>query len=252
MSKKKKDKELIDTEAKEETAKEAVDTEVKNEKTSEDAASETKEAAEDEIAPEDVTYDADGNVIVKKKRRRKRQRKPSEVNIVKELLGLIVYIGVVVLVCFLIITFIGCRSQVDGNSMNPTLNDKDNLWVNKLAYKIGEPKRFDIIIFNYSEDVTYVKRIIGLPGETVMIDKEGNIYIDNELLQENYGKERIIDAGRAASPVILAHDEYFVLGDNRNGSSDSRWSDVGNVKKDQIIGKVVLRIFPFKSFGPVH
>ena len=217
-----------------------------------EAAEKKEEDAEDEIKPEDVTYDADGNVIVKKKRRRRRQRKPSEVNIVKELLGLIVYIGVVVLVCFLIITFIGCRSQVDGNSMNPTLNDKDNLWVNKLAYKIGEPKRFDIIIFNYSEDVTYVKRIIGLPGETVMIDKEGNIYIDNELLQENYGKERIIDAGRAASPVILAHDEYFVLGDNRNGSSDSRWSDVGNVKKDQIIGKVVLRIFPFKSFGPVH
>ena len=250
MSKKKKEQEETTvSENITETEKVEKEAEKENEKETETKAEKGEKTETEES--EEVTYDADGNVIVKKKRRRRR-KKNGEVNIVKELLSLIIYIGVVVLVCYLIITFVGCRSKVDGNSMNPTLSDGDNLWVNKLTYEIGEPKRFDIVIFNYSEDVTYVKRIIGLPGETVMIDKEGNIYIDNELLQENYGKERILDAGRAASPVILAHDEYFVLGDNRNGSSDSRWSDVGNVKKEQIIGKVVLRIFPLSKFGPVH
>ncbi|MDE5873099.1 MAG: signal peptidase I [Lachnospiraceae bacterium] len=186
-----------------------------------------------------------------KKRKKKKDRKPEEVNIVKELLSLIIYIGIVVLLCFIIINFVGCRSRVEGESMMPTLNNKDNLWVDKLSYTFGNPKRFDVIIFNYNEDTTYVKRIIGLPGETVRIDQDGKIYIDNKLLVENYGMEKITanNLGRASQPVLLGKDEYFVLGDNRNNSSDSRWADVGNVQREDIVGKVVLRIYPFKDFG---
>lgn len=189
----------------------------------------------------------------KKKKTTKKEKNPEDINIVSELLNLIIYIGIVVLICYFVINFVGCRSRVDGDSMNPTLSDADNLWVDKLSYTFGEPERFDVIIFNYNEDTTYVKRIIGLPGETVRIDIDGSIYIDGKLLVESYGNEVITpdNIGRASDDVVLGEDEYFVLGDNRNHSSDSRWPDVGNVHKDDILGKVILRIYPFTSFGTI-
>lgn len=257
MKKKKKD-EMADTEVKTVQAeKKEADITEKAEKKEADAANQDKEAKEteditkkaEEEAKEIVSYDEDGNPILKKKRKKKKDKKPEEINIVKELLSLIIYIGIVVLICYFILNFVGCRSKVDGSSMNPTLEDKDNLWVDKLSYTFGDPKRFDIIIFNYDENTTYVKRVIGLPGETVRIDQNGNIFINGKLLKENYGKETILNNGRAGSEVYLGSDEYFVLGDNRNNSIDSRWSDVGNVSREDIVGKVVLRIYPFKKFG---
>ena len=86
-------------------------------------------------------------------------------------------------------------------------------------------------------------------GETVMIDALGNIYINGELLSESYGKEAIKDPGMAANSIYLGSDEYFVLGDNRNNSSDSRDPSVGLIKRDQIIGRAWLRIFPFDKIG---
>lgn len=223
-----------------------------NEKSAAETPEDIEKKAEEEAA-EIESYDEEGNPILKKKKKRKSKKKktqkPEEVNIVKELLSLIIYIGIVVLICYFILNFVGCRSKVDGSSMNPTLEDGDNLWVDKLSYTFGDPKRFDVVIFNYDENTTYVKRIIGLPGETVRIDQNGNIYINGKLLKENYGKETMINNGRAGSEVYLGADEYFVLGDNRNNSIDSRWSDVGNVSREDIVGKVVLRIYPFKSFG---
>ena len=94
-----------------------------------------------------------------------------------------------------------------------------------------------------------IKRIIGLPGETVQIDENGNIYINGELLEENYGAETIQNPGRAANPITLGDDEYFVMGDNRNNSKDSRSEEVGNVKRSQIIGRAWLRIWPLNKFG---
>ncbi len=204
--------------------------------------------------PEDYEYDEEGEVVRKKKKKKKTpERKPDEVNIVKELLGLIIYVGVVILLCFLIITFVGCKSRVDGDSMNPTLEDGDQLWVSKISYTLGKPHRFDVIIFKYDEDDTYVKRIIALPGERIRIDNEGNIYINDMLIEEHYGKEPIMayNVGRAGQDVLLGEDEYFVLGDNRNNSHDSRWADVGNVSREDIIGKVVFRLYPFSKFGKV-
>lgn len=197
---------------------------------------------EDEPAPKKI-----------KRKKEKEEKNPEDINIVSELLNLIIYIGIVVLICYFVITFVGCRSRVDGDSMNPTLEDGDNLWVDKLSYTFGDPDRFDVIIFNYNEDTTYVKRIIGLPGETVRIDINGNIYINNKLLVESYGNEVIqpTNIGRASVDVVLGEGEYFVLGDNRNNSSDSRWPDVGNVHEDDILGKVVLRIYPFTSIGAI-
>ena len=143
----------------------------------------------------------------------------------KDVLEIIFYISLVLLATFLIVTFVAQRTVVEGNSMNPTLKNGDNLIVSKITYKVKDPERFDIIVFPFreSKDTNYIKRIIGLPGETVQIDHEGNIFINHKKLEENYGAETIKYPGIAAEPITLGDDEYFVLGDNRNDSKDSRF-----------------------------
>lgn len=179
-------------------------------------------------------------------------------NILKEILSTSIYLLVVLCAAYLIITYVGQRTQVSGSSMEATLSGNDNLIVDKITYRFSDPQRFDIIVFPYkpefayyteSEPVYYIKRIIGMPGETVQIDELGNIYINGEILEESYGKEVIMYAGRASEPVVLGEDEYFVMGDNRNNSSDSREPSVGNIKREDIIGRAWLRIWPFEKFG---
>ena len=180
--------------------------------------------------------------------RRRRRREPG---IIREILGWIFYIIVILVLTYVIITYVGQRTSVSGSSMETTLSDGDQLLVDKLSYRFQNPKRFDIIVFpyQYEENTYYIKRIIGLPGETVQIDENGNIYINGELLEENYGAETIQNPGRAAKPITLGDDEYFVMGDNRNNSKDSRSEEVGNVKRSQIIGRAWLRIWPLNKFG---
>lgn len=168
----------------------------------------------------------------------------------KELLSMLIYIGVVLGVTFLIITFVGQRTHVSGESMENTLDNGDQLIVDKITYRFQDPERFDIIVFpfHYKENTYYIKRIIGLPGETVQI-ADGTIYINGEVLEESYGREVMQDPGIAAEPITLGEDEYFVLGDNRNQSSDSRDPSVGLIHRDEIIGRAWLRIWPLDSFG---
>lgn len=173
-----------------------------------------------------------------------------KVDMKKEILSWVFYIAFVLVLTWVIITFVGQRTRVDGRSMMNTLHDGDNLIVEKLSYRFSDPKRFDIIVFPPTgKKEYYIKRIIGLPGETVQIDENGNIYINGELLEENYGAETIQNPGRAAKPIALGDDEYFVMGDNRNNSKDSRSEEVGNVKRSQIIGRAWLRIWPLNKFG---
>ena len=166
-----------------------------------------------------------------------------------EILSLLLYIVVVFGICFLIITFVGQRSKVSGSSMEPTLSDGDNLIVDKISYRIHDPQRFDIIIFpyQYQENTYYIKRIIGLPGETVYINDAGEIYINGKLLEEDYGLDTIQNPGLASEPITLGEDEYFVMGDNRNNSTDSRFASVGEIKRQSIIGKAWVRIYPFNK-----
>ena len=172
-------------------------------------------------------------------------------NVVKEIFSTILYILVVLLGTYLLITFVGQRTSVSGSSMEPTLSNNDHLILDKLSYRFSEPQRFDIIVFpfQYAEKTFYVKRIIGLPGETVQIDLQGNIYINGQILNEDYGKETINFAGLAVEPITLGDDEYFVMGDNRNNSSDSRDPSVGNIRRSNIIGKAWVRIWPLNKFG---
>lgn len=171
--------------------------------------------------------------------------------VMKEILNTSLYLLVVLAVTYLVIHFVGQRTQVQGESMEPTLQNGDNLIVDKITYRFNDPLRFDIIVFpfKYKEDTFYIKRIIGLPGETVQITNDGEIYINDELLKEGYGKEVMLDPGNAYTPITLGEDEYFVLGDNRNNSSDSRSSSVGVIHRDDIIGRAWLRIWPFSEFG---
>ena len=179
----------------------------------------------------------------------------------KELFSTGLYILGVLLITYVIVTFVGQRTVVKGASMEPTLHGSDdrdeskigdNLIVDKLSYRFHDPERIDIIVFPYQYGggkEFYIKRIIGLPGETVQIDDEGNIYINGEILKEGYGKEVILNPGSAAEPITLGDDEYFVMGDNRNNSADSRDPRVGNVHRSTIVGKAWLRIWPLSRFG---
>ena len=171
----------------------------------------------------------------------------------KEILSTSLYLLVVLALTFLIVTYVGQRTKVIGSSMEPMLEDGDNLIVDKISYRFEEPRRFDIIVFpfRYEEKTYYIKRIIGLPGETVYIDDSGAVYINGEVLKESYGKETIIDPGRAFEPVVLGEDEYFVMGDNRNNSSDSRDPVVGNIHRDEFIGKAWMRIWPLDKLGMI-
>lgn len=175
--------------------------------------------------------------------------------VLKELLSTGLYLLFVLCLTYLVITFVGQRTEVDGESMETTLSDGDNLIVDKITYRFRDPQRFDIIVFpfQYEENTYFVKRIIGLPGEIVQIDMQGNIYINGELLQESYGREiiRPENVGIAEEPIVLGEDEYFVMGDNRNNSLDSRTEIVGNIHRNDIIGRAWVRIWPFSKFGPL-
>lgn len=170
-------------------------------------------------------------------------------NAAKEILSFFLYLAIILGLTFFIVHFVGQRTVVQGHSMENTLQDKDNLLIDKLSYRFHDPERFDIIVFpyQYEENTFYIKRIIGLPGETVFIDDEGTIYIDGQELKEGYGLEVMDYAGRAARPIELGSDEYFVLGDNRNGSEDSRFDDVAEIKRGMILGKALIRIYPFDN-----
>ncbi len=173
--------------------------------------------------------------------------------VLREVISTVLYLAAVICAIYLLLTYVGQRTVVRGDSMEPTLSDENNLVVDKLTYRFHDPERFDIIVFpfRYKEDTFYIKRIIGLPGERVRIDEKGRIYINDEVLVESYGREVIRPEfiGLAAEEIQLGPDEYFVLGDNRNNSSDSRVPEVGNIKREDIIGRAWVRIWPLSEFG---
>lgn len=181
-----------------------------------------------------------------------RKKKSAGGSFLKEL---IIYAVIIVLCVTVVPRYVIQRTQVDGDSMKNTLHNEESLIVEKVTCKFTDPDRFDIITFypkGRDHEEYYIKRVIGLPGETIQI-KGDTIYIDGEELEENYGREPMESAGIAEEPIKLGDDEFFVLGDNRNESVDSRdGEDVGVVKRKNIDGRAILRIYPFSEFGTIQ
>lgn len=174
--------------------------------------------------------------------------------IIKEIVIWVVEILAVILLAYFIVEYAVEKTTVVGESMETTLQEGDKLIVNKLAYRFSKPKRFDVIVFKQSgrEHSYYnIKRIIGLPGETVQI-KDGIVYINDEPIKEKSVVEEIKNAGLAVEPITLEDKEYFVLGDNRNLSEDSRFANIDNVVFDDIIGKAWIRLKPFNFVNELN
>lgn len=178
-----------------------------------------------------------------------------EPNRKKKLRGILIeavlYVAIIVLCVKVVPRYVIQRTIVDGESMMDTLKNRENLLVEKISYHFKNPERFDVIVFypyGRDNDEYYIKRVIGLPGETVQIIGS-QIYINGKVLEEDYGKDPIEFAGIVEEPQTLGEDEFFVLGDNRDVSQDSRFEEVGFVQKKNIEGKAILRIYPFSKFG---
>lgn len=167
------------------------------------------------------------------------KKKRLDSRIIKDIFEIVAGGIVAVFLAFVIVYSIGMRTSVIGDSMETTLYNGQEILVNRVLYRLSTPKRGDVIVFlpnGNQNSHFYVKRVVGLPGETVQI-KDGSVYIDGVFLEESEEFDRMIDAGIAENELTLAIDEFFVLGDNRNSSEDSRSGNIGGVKKDNIIGK---------------
>lgn len=170
------------------------------------------------------------------------------------IVDLVKYIILISLITNLITSNVMQRTIVSGWSMEDTLHEGDNILIEKLTYRTGNLDRFDIISFyprGKDNEEYYIKRIIGLPGEYVQIIND-EIYIDGSLIEEDYGKTDIIGySGIAGKGIQLDEDEYFVMGDYRAESYDSRYEEIGPIQVDNIEGKAILRIWPLNKIGTI-
>ena len=174
-----------------------------------------------------------------------------EANKLRRMIVWLVDIIVVISLAWFVVYGFGTQIRITGQSMTPELRSEDVVLMKRLSYDLGSPKRFDVVVFEREDKKPNVKRVIGLPGETVQI-KNGQIYIDDKPLEADKGLGQVSLAGLAENPVVLEEDEYFLLGDNRDSSEDSRFVKIGNVKRRQIRGKVWLRLIPFIDFKLVE
>lgn len=180
-----------------------------------------------------------------------RQKKKVNMAIVKEIFAWAVEIAIVLLVAFTLVYFVGLRTGVVGQSMAETLNGGDEILVNRFVYKVTNPRPNDIIVFlpnGNEKSHYYIKRVIAVPGDTVLIEN-GVVYVNGKPFDEDVDVASIEEAGLAAEEITLGQDEFFVLGDNRNNSEDSRYANIGNIKKEYIIGKAWFRVAPWGDFG---
>ena len=153
---------------------------------------------------------------------------------------------IVILLAYTLITFTCFRTTVIGSSMNSAIESNDTVLINKFSYNIGGPGRMDVIAFQLDaikDSKIYVKRVVGLPGETIQI-KDGKVYINGSELADDVSTDNILTAGIASNELTLGEDEYFVLGDNRNNSEDSRFATVGVINQDEIIGRAWMIMSP--------
>lgn len=176
-------------------------------------------------------------------------------HLVTNILILVFCVGIAYFFASFVTSYVAHQTTVEGESMEPTLSDGDTVIIQRLSYYFSSPDRYDVVVFPVTydetadEDTYYIKRVIGLPGETVQII-DGSVYINGEKLQDDkYALSDILEAGVASDPLVLGEDQYFVMGDNRNMSTDSRNSYVGLVNRKDIIGEAWICTWPLNHFG---
>lgn len=172
-------------------------------------------------------------------------KKDKKINtkIIKSTILWIFQISVVVVMAWVLVYYIGQKTENTGVSMEPAIQSEQEVWINRMSYLLSTPKRFDVIVFypNGNHNSGYmIKRVVALPGETVQI-QDGKILVDNEELTNDVTQDKIIDPGDMQEAYTLQTEEYFVLGDNRNSSEDSRYVDIGMVSLGDIVGRAWLK-----------
>jgi len=181
-------------------------------------------------------------------------KKPTLKNILIEVFIWAAMIGAVIFFAYFIVYYCVEKTNVIGDSMESTLSADKGIIINKFVYHVKDPKRFDVIVFKQSgKEHSYynIKRIIGLPGERLLI-KDDNIYINGEIIEDIVNVEPMVNYGLADEEIVLEDNEYFVLGDNRNNSEDSRFASIGNITRDDIIGKAVIQLSPFNFISKLN
>ncbi len=181
----------------------------------------------------------------------RRKERKINLSLFQEIIIWVLEIAITIAIAVVFSYFFGVRSSVIGPSMSPQLDDGDEVLIDRFSYKFISPKPGDMIAFLPNGNTNthyYIKRVIGVPGDTVQII-DGAVYVNEEEYAEKTEVSRMEDAGIAAEPVMLGEDEYFVLGDNRNNSEDSRFANIGCVKEEYMIGKAWFVISPRDKFG---
>ena len=195
----------------------------------------------------------------KKSRKKREQQREMALEFIKSKRGRTVFgwvfqVAVVLAVAAVVAIFFFQSIRMQESSMEPTLQTGETFFINKLAYKLKGPKRGDMIAFTKDgkdDAAIHIKRVIGLPGETIQI-KDGEVYIDGKKYKEEIKVDKMTNPGLADEGITLKNDEYFVLGDNRNHSSDSRDPSVGILHREDLIGKAWVRIYPFAKMGVIR
>ena len=183
-----------------------------------------------------------------------RTRKKFNVEKFKDTVTWVLQVSAVIFMAYVCVSWFGIRSNVVGQAMADTLNNGDEVLINRFVYMVSSPKSGDVIVFlpNGNErSHYYVRRVIGVPGDKIQI-KDGAVYINGALYDEKIEVASMEEAGIATEEITLGNDEYFVLGDNRNNSEDSRYANIGNIKDEYIIGQAWYCVESEDGTGFIH
>lgn len=180
-----------------------------------------------------------------------KQRKKFNMPLFKEILSWMFESVLVIVIAYTLVSFFGVRTSVVGSAMTPTLENEEQVMVNRFVYLLSAPKSGDVVVFlpnGNEKSHYYVRRVIACPGDTLLIE-DGAVYVNGALYEEATEVASIVDAGIAGEEIRLGSDEYFVMGDNRNNSEDSRMANIGFVKKEYMVGKVWFHYTSINDMG---